>query len=130
MSFEADIISFLKSVEPIAELVKTRIYGLYREPNAELPQLLVQRTSSTRQPLYCRTSRLISAEFQLDSYGLNGQDAWGLAAAVRTALEDFGGMMGASEVQRVFLTNEFPLVEPEPGDIRVTQLYNIWYVED
>ena len=39
-------------------------------------------------------------------------------------------MMGATFIDHCTLENEFPLVDPDPGIIRVTQLYNIWYVED
>lgn len=130
MNFEADIITFARSIESISDLVQKRIYGLYREPAADLPQLLIQRTSTTRQELICGPSRLVSADFQLDSYGLTGQDATGLAHAVRKAFQNFAGMMGETTVQRCFLTNEFPKVDPEPGDISVTQLYTIWYLED
>ncbi len=129
-NFEADIVTYARSVEAIAALVAKRVYGLYREPNAPLPQLLIQRTSTTRQELICGTSRLVSADFQLDSYGLTGQDATGLAKVVRKAFKRFSGMMGETTVQQCFLTNEFPKVDPEPGDISVTQLYTIWYLED
>jgi hypothetical protein len=128
--FETDIVSWLATIDPITALVSDRIYGLYREPSSALPQLMIQRIATLRQPLFCRTCKLVSAEFQLDSYALTGQDAWNLAKAVRRALVDFGGQMGATLVDKVFLTNEFALVDPDPGDIRVTQLYTIWYQED
>jgi hypothetical protein len=130
VNFEIDIVTYAKSVKPITDLVGRRIYGLYREPNAPLPQLLIMRTNTQRQPLYCRTSNLVAADFQLDSYGLTGQDATGLAKVVRKAFMDFTGMMGDTSVNRVFLTNEFPKVDPEPGDISITQLFTIWYLED
>lgn len=130
MIFEAALQTFLLGSEPVTEIVRNRIFGLVREPSSELPALLAQRISTVRQPTFCRTSKLVSADFQLDAYAMTGQDAWGLAAAVRSLMIDFEGMMGDIFVNKILLTNEFPTVDGDPGVIRVTQLYNIWYVED
>jgi hypothetical protein len=130
--FEAELRSYLLTLSPITDLVARRIYGMLREPNSELPALIIQRTHTLRQRTFCgpgHTIKLVSADFQLDSYALTGQDAWQLASALRDALIDFQGMMGATFVNAITLSNEFPLVDPEPGDIRVTQLFNFWYVE-
>jgi Protein of unknown function (DUF3168) len=128
--FEADLRTFILTLDAVTALAGDRVYGVVRSQASALPQVLLTRTGTVRQVTICRTSKLVSCDMQIDSYGLTGQDAWGLAAALRAALVDFEGEMGATEVQRVFLTNEFPLADPEPGVIRITQLFNIWYVED
>ena len=99
-NIEIDIVSFAKSLPAIVDIVGRRIYGLYREPNAPLPQLLIQRTTTQRQQLFCRQSLLVSADFQLDSYALTGQDATVLAKAVRLAFRNYAGMMGETSVNR------------------------------
>jgi Protein of unknown function (DUF3168) len=127
---ESDLRTFLLTVETIVAIVVDRIFGLLRTPGSDIPALMIQRTSSTRQPLYCGTSALVSADFQLDIYAMSGQDAWALAGAVREALLDFQGSMGATRINRVFLDNEFPVVDSDPGIIRVTQLYTFWYYQE
>ena len=97
MIFEAELRSYLLTIPAITALVNDRVFGLLREPAADLPAVLVQRA---------------------------------LAAVLRALLIDFTGTMGGAYVDRVLLTNEFPLNDPDPGVIRVTQLYNFWYVED
>jgi hypothetical protein len=127
---EIDLRTALLSVEPIAAIVGERIFGLVRPPGEDIPALMIQRTATVRQSLICGASRLVSADFQVDSYAMTGQDAWDLAAAVRAVLKDFKGAMGGTDINHVFLENEFPLVDPDPGVIRVTQLYNFWYYEE
>jgi hypothetical protein len=128
--FEEDLRTFLTATETIAAIAGANIFGVVRARGTPLPQVLLTRTGTIRQVKYCGTSRLVSCDMQIDSFGLQGQDAWGLAKAIRRLLVGFKGSMGATIVNQVFLTNEFPIADPEPGVIRVTQLYNIWYVED
>ena len=130
MILETGLRNYLLSLPTITAMVQDRIYGVVRAQGQPLPDLLITRTQTTRQTLFCRTSKLVSADLQLDADGMTGDSAWGLAAALRAALVDFGGMMDQTSVNKVFLTNEFPGTDPDPGIIRVTQLYNIWYLED
>lgn len=128
--FESDLRDFILAIDAVAELAGENVFGVVRGRATALPQVLITRTQTTRQVKFCGTSKLVNADMQIDSFGLKGQDAWGLAAALRAALVDFQGMMGGTSVNHIFLTNEFPLTDPEPGVIRVTQLYNVWYLED
>jgi hypothetical protein len=129
---------YLVADPSIAALVAARIYGLVREQGndvtlpigAQLPAVLIQRTSSIRQQLLCGTSPLVEADVQVDSFAMTGDDAWALAAALRAAMIDFNGNMGETYVDTVHLTNEFPVTDPDPGIIRVTQIYTIFYLED
>jgi hypothetical protein len=130
MILESEMRLFLLSLDAITALVVDRIFGLVRSQASALPALLIQRTQSTRQVKFCGTDKLVSADIQIDSYGITGDSTWGLAKAVRSALIDFTGTMGEAYVDQVTLTNEFPLTDPEPGIIRVTQIYQFWYVED
>lgn len=127
---EADIITHLKTLPAITDLVGARIYGILRQQSQDLPAILIQRVQTTRQVKFCATDKLVSTDMQIDAYDKNGDSVWALAAAMRAALIDFTGTMGATYVDKVILSNEFPLNDPDPGVIRVTQLYNFWYQED
>lgn len=130
---EAGLPQYLNSIPAIQAMTHGRIYGAVREPASKLPALVFFRTNTTRQLQQCGTDALVSANLQVDCYGLNGQDAWALAATVRSALLGYSGMMGSVDgvwVDSVQLTNEFPLTDPEPGIIRVAQLYLFFYQED
>lgn len=133
MRLETDLRDFLLTAPAITNLVAERIYGVLREPASKLPSINVQRTHTLRQQLFCGVSPLVSADLQIDSFGINGDDAWTVAKALRKLFENFSGPMGgspATHVDKVFLVNEFPLTDPDPGVIRVVQLYNFWYLED
>lgn len=138
MILETGLRTYLLSQTSITDIVLARIYGLVREQgndvslpiNQQLPAVLIQRISSIRQQTFCGTAPLVETDIQVDSYAMTGQDAWALAEALRAVLMDFNGTMGETYVDTVHLTNEFPLTDPEPGIIRITQLYTMWYLED
>ena len=127
---EAGLRSYLLLIPAITDLVGPRVYGILRQQSQDLPAILIQRTQTTRQPKFCATDKLVSCDMQVDAYAMTGDGGWALAAALRAALIDFNGTMGETYVDKVMLTNEFPLNDPDPGVIRITQLYNFWYVED
>jgi hypothetical protein len=130
MRLETDLRDFLTAEPSITALVAQRVYGLLREPGSALPSVNVQRTHTLRQELFCGVSPLVSADLQIDSFGIDGDSAWSLAEALRHLFKDFSGNMSATVVKKIFLINEFPLTDSDPGVIRVVQLYNFWYVED
>jgi hypothetical protein len=107
-----------------------RVSGLVREQQSQLPEVLLTRTSTTPELGLCGTFDFRSCEMQIDTYAMTGEDAWSLAKSLRALLTDFSGSMGDTEIRRVLLVNEFPLTDPEPGVIRVVQLYTFWYLED
>lgn len=132
MMLEVDLIAFLLSVQSITTLVNgSQIYGLKRPQGLRpLPELLIARTSTVRQVKFCGTDSLVNTDLQIDSYGLELAQTLTLARSVRKTLVDFKGMMADTYVDQVTLTNEFPVEDPDPGIVRMTQLYNFWYVEE
>jgi Protein of unknown function (DUF3168) len=131
MILEQAFPQFLLTVPAITELVRDQVYGIIRPQGPRpLPEILISRTQTTRQDKFCGVDPLVNADMQLDCYSDGLQSATTLARAVRRSLKNFSGMMGDVVVQKVFLTNEFPVYDPDPGIIRVTQTYNFWYVED
>jgi hypothetical protein len=131
MILEEAFPGFLLTVPEISAIVGNQIYGVMR-PQGErpLPEILIARTSTAYQQKFCGVDGLANADMQLDCYGYGLEQAMTLANTVRKALKDFSGMMLDVVVQKVFLTNQFPSQDPDPGCIRVTQTYNFWYVED
>jgi len=130
MRLETDLRTFLTAEPTIAALVAARVYGLIREPGSKLPSVNVQRVHTARQELFCGVSPLVSGDMQIDSFGIDGDDTWEVAEALKLLFRNFSGSMGETTVKKVFLINEFPLSDPDPGVIRVVQLYNFWYLED
>jgi hypothetical protein len=130
MRLETDLRTMLIAEPTITALVAQRVYGLLREPGSPLPSVNIQRIFTHRQELFCGVSPLVSADLQVDSYGINGDDAWTVAKALRLLFKNFSGNVGETQVSKVFLINEFPLTDPDPGVIRVVQTYNFWYLED
>jgi hypothetical protein len=131
MIIEADLRTGLLAVPEITNIVGRQIYGIMR-PRGErpLPEVLIFKTRAERQVKFCGTDKLVNADFQIDSYGMEGLQVLTLARAIRQALVDFVGMMGDSQIEKIFLSNEFPMIDPDPLVIRVVQIYNIWYMED
>lgn len=130
MRLETDLRDFLIAATAITDLVGERIFGMLREPGARLPAVLIQRIHTARQELFCGVSELVSADLQIDSFAIDSDGAWTLARALRLLFKNFSGNMGPTLVDKVFLINEFPMIDPDPGIMRVVQTYNFWYVED
>jgi len=128
---EKDLRNFLLAAPSIQALVGSRVYGILREPGAALPAVMIQRSHTARQELFCGVSGLADASMQIDSYAINGEQVWALAKALRLLFKNLKKVrMGATLVDKMFLANEFPMVDPDPGILRVVQLYNVWYLED
>ena len=129
---ETDLHDFLLNVAPLTALVGQRVYSLVREQGMpdQLPSVRVQRRLTTRFRTFCGTDPLIAAQIQIDSFGIDQDSAGAVAKALRKALVDFKGQMGATPVDDVSLDNEFPLTDPDPGVIHVAQIYNFWFEED
>lgn len=130
MSLEEGLRTYLLGVLPAKYIGADRVAGIVRGQGDDLPEVLITRTSTNPQVGLCGTFNLRDCDIQIDAYAMTGDDCLGLAKCLRHALIDFSGSMGETVVKRVLLTNEFPLSDPEPGVIRMVQLYNIWYLED
>lgn len=131
MMIEEDIRTYLLSVDAVTALVNQQIYGVERpQGKRPLPEILIQQITSTRQQLFCGQDGLVSADIQIDCYGLGASQAGALARATRQALRDFHGTMGETRVDKVFIANEFQANDPEPGTIRKVQTFTFWYQED
>lgn len=131
MMLEEGICQYLLGVEAISALVGIRVYGLSRpQGKRPLPELLISRTQTSPQQLFCGQDGLLSAQVQLDCFAMNVSQSGQLARAARQSLRNFSGNMSGVSVDEVFLANEFQLDDPEPGTVRMVQTYTFWYQED
>lgn len=85
--------------------------------------------SSGRGVGFCATDGLVPGGYQVDIYSPDGVRKGKVARAIRRALVDYSGPMGAVRVNRVLIETDFDSDEAEPGLERRTQTYTIWYWE-
>lgn len=132
---EPNLFEYLASVPAVAALIGDRIYAgripqSVRGKTAPVMDCVVfQRTGDVRGVDFCATDEVVAADYQIDCYSPDDVKVLKVARAVRRALVDYKGLMGAIRVQRVFINSSFDGQEEEPGLCRRTQLYTIWYVE-
>lgn len=132
---EPNLYEYLKGVDEVAQLVGDRIYaGRIPQHNFETDGrhqdcVVYQRVGAVRGVGFCSSDGLVSGSYQIDCYSPDDVAMVKVARAIRRALVDYFGPMGAVQVCRVLLDNEFDSQEPEPGLNRRTQTFTIWYAE-
>lgn len=120
---------FLTGVSAIRELVAGRVYPDMVPQGKNVPAIVVSRTGGIRQQKLCGTDGLVRGSFQLDVYGRTRAEVRELATRVVAAMLDYSGLMGTCVVKHCALSTDFDSVDPDPGLLRRTQLWDIWYVE-
>lgn len=131
---EEGLYSYLRAQVAIAELAGDRVFPLaipqhhYTEAS-RLACVVYQRIGVSRQIKFCGTDDFVESTFQVDCYAMTYLKAKQLARAVRLALVDYAGAMGAETVQNVFIQTEFDLDDPDPGLYRISQTYSIWHLD-
>jgi hypothetical protein len=126
---EPNFYEYLRNIPAVAAVVGSRIYPDKLPQNPVLPAVVYQRVGGIRQTLYCGTDGLVDGNYQLDIYGKTRATTKDASDAVFNALIDYSGMMGATIVKDCTLSTDFDSVDPEPGLLRRTQLWDVWYVE-
>jgi hypothetical protein len=132
---------FLTGISDIRALIAGRVYPdmLPQGVKNGLPAVVVSKTGTVRQGTNCGTDGLVLGSFQLDVYAATRREVRELSnriigsgrkgATPPTAMLDYKGMMGNCFVKNCALTTDFDSVDPDPGLLRRTQLWDIWYVE-
>lgn len=113
-----------------AALLGDRIFYQRARQSVRGTYLVWQRTGGERQPMFCFTDGTIGGEYQVDVYGIDDVAFVNAAGAIRRALMDYCGPMGSVEVKKVLLSADFDSVDPEPGLLRRTQIWTVWYAEE
>jgi hypothetical protein len=125
----------------IAAIAGTRVFPIvipqtvYTEAT-KLPCLVYTVDTNERQVTYDGTNELVEGAVEISCYSRSYKTAQSLAAAVRTCLLDFIGILQANtspitsvRVSAIHLDGENNLMDEEPGLYRVLQRYVVWYVE-
>lgn len=126
---EPNFFAVLSADTAVAGVIGSRIYPGKLPQNPQLPAVVVQRVGATRARTYCATERLVRGSYQFDIYAKSATERQAVSAVVASALLDFRGLAGDVPVKDAALTTDFDSVDPEPGYLRRTQLWDIWYVE-
>lgn len=95
-----------------------------------MPCAVYAVTSEQRQKTYCGTSGLVRVSVAIDSYALTLAAARELSTAIRGALIDYDGLMGAVVVRDITLEGSLTLEEIELGLMRVADTFTFWYEEE
>lgn len=134
MSIKRGLYAFLTTAPGITALAGTRVYAEVI-PDQDFDQaslrpcLVYSRQGVERTRTFCGTIPLVTSTFSIDCYAPTADAAEQLAAAVRSALTDYRGLMGSVTVQDVQLVNDFDLLDLEPGLFRVALSFAIWHLE-
>lgn len=126
---EPNFYEHLRNVSGVSSLIASRIYPDKLPQSPTLPAVVTQSVGGQRQQRYCNGDGLVLGSFQFDVYAKTRAACNQAAHAVRIAMQDFSGEMGGTPVKHCHLTSDFDSVDPEPGLLRKTQLWDVWYAE-
>ena len=126
---EPNFHAFLSAQPGVQSLVGLRIYTDKLGGGGAVPGVVTQRVGGLRQQRYCGADGLVLGSFQFDVYAKTRAACNEVAEAIRAVMQDFSGTMGATPVKHCHLTSDFDSVDPEPGLLRKTQLWDVWYAE-
>lgn len=133
--------AYLSQNAGVSALVSTRIYPIVIPEQAyadatRQPCIVYSFDGKERQVRFSGTDSLVAASVQIDCYARTYASAHAVALAVRTAMVDYSGIwtgtgspQSSNDIKKVFIENEFDLMDIEPGLYRVSQTYTIWYDE-
>lgn len=130
---EPNLYAFLSGLAGVRGLVASRIYPDMLPQSPALPAVVVQKTGGIRNRAYCGTDRAVLGTYQIDVYGRSRAEARQVAEAIAdespAGMLDYRGLMGIVTVKDCALTSDFDSIDPEPGLLKRTQLWDVWYVE-
>lgn len=132
---EQGLHAYLTTEPGVASFVGNRVFPLLipqhvHDESTKLSCLVYSKVSDSRNVRFCGTDTFVAATYQVDCYAASFLKSKQLAAAVRSAMIDFGGSWNGTTIKNVHLETEFDLVDPEPGLFRVSQSYRIWHIEE
>lgn len=121
--------AYLLSQSGITDLVGQNIHPLRIPKGKTPPAITYTRVGVERQVIWCGTMSFVRSEFILNAFSSSHPQAAQIGAALRSALIDYSGMMGAVSVNQVHITADIDLVEPDPGFYYESHTYSIWHEE-
>jgi len=106
--------SFLSNQSTITAIVSTRIYPhhISGKPNPTYPALTHQLKGNNHQDILSGGAGYSIARIAIDCWATHPGTIETLAEAVRLKMQGYSGLMGATQVDRANLVNEFDMDEP------------------
>lgn len=116
MSLSAKVYSALAGAVGVSALVSARIYPLVLPQSPTYPAISYLRVSNTGQQ---GSTDLRETRYQIDCWGSTYAAAHGLAAAVKTAIEEHTNTATAPRIKMAQVVNELDDFDPEAKAYRV-----------
>jgi hypothetical protein len=128
MSLETEVRARLAADGTISGLVSTRIFPLMLPQNPTYPALVFRRISGPRMHDLQGSIGRGTARLQIDSWATGYLGAQALAAAVRSSLDGFTGMLTSLHAV-IKLDNEIDDYDDDADKYRVIQDFRIIHTE-
>ena len=136
MSLKDDLWAYLNGTPGVTSVFSNtspdqiRIYPQVLPQDPTHPAASYQIVGRQRQPMMGnQTNDLVRSSVNFDVYGLTSESVESGSAALSAALQDFRGLIVATQVERLLLENEIDLTDVEPGLFRNSMSFTIWHEE-
>lgn len=127
---EQGLIAFLQTQTSVTSLVSSRVYAFMLPQNPTYPAITYSRDGSSRNSTTEGQTNYVGADIQIDAWANSYLEAKALQKALRDALVNYRGMMGAVKVDQVRITTDAPdLFEDEVQKYRCSTAYVFWHYE-
>lgn len=105
MSFYADLYTYLQTQSGLTNLVESRMYPLRLPQDSEMPALVIQKISRSREYSQSGDSNLANPRYQFGCWAQTHEGAVALQVVLEASLTAFKGTMGAETVYSAFIDN-------------------------
>jgi hypothetical protein len=127
---ETGLVTFLNADTGVSAITGTRIYPMILPQNPTYPAITYSRNSVDRDmTLEEGQTDFASADIQIDAWSTSYSGAKTLWQAIKDAIQNFQGSMGAIAVQRAFVVGDLDVYEPDVGAYRCSMTVSIWHTE-
>jgi hypothetical protein len=126
---EPNFYDYLAADSALGAELDERIYPDMAPEGTAFPVLVFQRLGGRRDSSYCGTNPVVLGNYQFNIYARSRLETRTLGDLVRDLLLDFRGQMGDVRVALCALAGDFDSIDPDPGLLCRTQLWDVWYVE-
>lgn len=104
--FEESLVTFIKSIPAITNLINNKFFPLVIPEDTELPAGIYQLISSSPKFGLCGNYGLVSKVYQLSAWGNSYSEVKNIVYAYKTALNNYSGTFGAMQLQGCFVVGE------------------------
>lgn len=119
-----------EAMQSILTGVEERTFAFKLPTAAKLPSITFFKVSAPRDQTQEGPSGLVSARFQVCSWGTNYTDSKRLSEQVRFALDGYRGELNGCRIDGVELMNEMDGNEAEPNIFQTIMDFRVKYSEE